>query len=456
MSRSKGTESDRDDRDVDLSALLPALVIVLCVGALGIALYASALGIASATARAATFTKTAAGGILIAAAAFAVGAFAGFLFGIPKSRDRDGQGGKATVQSDEKTTEDARSSVSDESAGGISYLPNSNLTEISDWLTKILVGVGLIELKEIGPRLQDVADHAAKAFAIGAGDTGEPIALAIILLFLASGFFTGYLWTRLFLSRLFGRADRAANEPGRNAVAMHGLEFSHNLAADITFRGTAQAAAADLQATPLDRLRTVKDLVAWAKAQAAAGRYSLAEQAYARALSRDPSNESLRIEHAIVLSAAGRYEEAVHELRAAKPQIQDSPDLRRKNVEGLMFNYLYEDPPGGFTKAIEVGESAIKDTQLSGSATIWMYLSCAYGQQYSWWLKHPQAAALRSIDLIAVRDRAYGAAEQALARDPNLVSVMRGFLEGKDGDDDFVDFRDWEPFTTLLGVPRTP
>jgi hypothetical protein len=36
----------------------------------------------------------------------------------------------------------------EQSAG---YRSNSNLEEISDWLTKILVGLGLIELGRIGP-----------------------------------------------------------------------------------------------------------------------------------------------------------------------------------------------------------------------------------------------------------------------------------------------------------------
>ena len=63
-------------------------------------------------------------GLGVAAAATAVGAFLGFLFGIPRTLQ-----GNTTPGPDE---------IAD-------YRPNTNLEQISDWLTKILVGVGLVK-----------------------------------------------------------------------------------------------------------------------------------------------------------------------------------------------------------------------------------------------------------------------------------------------------------------------
>src|SRR6185503_13654313 len=66
--------------------------------------------------------SAACGGALVALAPAAVGALLGFVFGIPK-----------TLQSNAPPAAD----------GKAAYQVNTNLEQISDWLTKMLVGVGL-------------------------------------------------------------------------------------------------------------------------------------------------------------------------------------------------------------------------------------------------------------------------------------------------------------------------
>ena len=81
--------------------------------AMSIALYAAAEGSWSIFALA----------TLIGACAFALGALLGFLFGIPQyfaGADTPSERSRAT------------------------YQPNTNLTQVSDWLTKIIIGVGLV------------------------------------------------------------------------------------------------------------------------------------------------------------------------------------------------------------------------------------------------------------------------------------------------------------------------
>src|SRR6266508_6277591 len=63
---------------------------------------------------------------LVAGGAFVAGGLLGFLFGIPRSL----AGPEGSV---------------DGAAAGGAYRPNTNLEQISDWLTKILVGVGLVQ-----------------------------------------------------------------------------------------------------------------------------------------------------------------------------------------------------------------------------------------------------------------------------------------------------------------------
>jgi hypothetical protein len=85
------------------------------------------------------------------------------------------------------------------------YKANTNLEQISDWLTKILVGVGLTQFNNI----PDLFDRVGGYFGLALGTSpGAPkIAIAIILFFSVCGFLFGYLWTRLFLGRELAIAD---------------------------------------------------------------------------------------------------------------------------------------------------------------------------------------------------------------------------------------------------------
>jgi uncharacterized membrane protein len=101
-----------------------------------------------------------------------VGAFIGFLFAVPR--------------------------VNPTAPKSASLLPNTNIETVSDWLTKILVGVGLINLKEIGAFLNTTSDELA-----GAIGGPPPFAKALILYFFVIGLIQGYLLTRMFLAWQF-------------------------------------------------------------------------------------------------------------------------------------------------------------------------------------------------------------------------------------------------------------
>ena len=109
----------------------------------------------------------------------AVGALLGFLFAVPRlnTKTRD----QATL------------------------LPNRNIEAISDWLTKILVGLGLVNLKEIGRFLITRSKELAPVFG-----TNADFILAFIIYFAIAGFLEGYLLTRMFLQWHFeGRLQSA-------------------------------------------------------------------------------------------------------------------------------------------------------------------------------------------------------------------------------------------------------
>ncbi|MFJ2805808.1 hypothetical protein [Kitasatospora sp. NPDC087271] len=122
------------------------------------------------------------GGLVVAGASTVLGGALGFLFGVPRVRSGSG-----------------------EPQG--SYAPNTNLEQVSDWLTKVLLGVGLTQLGSLGERLHQLG--TALAPALGGGDAAVPFAAALVLYFVVFGFLAGWLVTRLALPQVLTDADQA-------------------------------------------------------------------------------------------------------------------------------------------------------------------------------------------------------------------------------------------------------
>lgn len=153
-------------------------------------------------------SETVATGLLWALACLASGAFAGFLFAIPRVHQEppqkvDPKKGE-TPQAGETHREGVVSPIA---YSGYSQEVNTNLETISDWLCKIIVGVGLIELRGIPTQIDYLA--AALTRDLGNGFT-HSYAGGLIVYFVILGFFGGYLVTRLILAGEFRRADKAA------------------------------------------------------------------------------------------------------------------------------------------------------------------------------------------------------------------------------------------------------
>ncbi|HEY0015390.1 MAG TPA: hypothetical protein VGC13_03700 [Longimicrobium sp.] len=137
------------------------------VGSLAV-LYQADLADRSATAAA----------FVLAGASLFTGVLLGFLFGIPKTLQRKIEPGSS-----------ASLVVGD-------YQPNTNLEEISDWLTKMLVGVGLVQLG----RVPDALESLGRYWEVSLGAKGsQPFAAGLVVYFGVIGFLLGYLWTRLAL-----------------------------------------------------------------------------------------------------------------------------------------------------------------------------------------------------------------------------------------------------------------
>jgi hypothetical protein len=161
-----------------------------------------------------TAEKPGHGAAIVAAtlAATLVGAILGFLFGIPRSLAERGN------------TED----TVEGSAGGRSgYAQNTNLEQISDWLTKIVVGVGLVEAQDLATQFNALAQSAAASWQVAGGAV---TAGALLLASAVTGFLACYIWTRTTFLQLLVYSDRlvAAERQGRQeaeAQLDHAVQF---------------------------------------------------------------------------------------------------------------------------------------------------------------------------------------------------------------------------------------
>jgi hypothetical protein len=125
-----------------------------------------------------TFLSVLAVGVAAAAGALLAGIVLGFLFGLPKTVDRSSTEARLTT--------------------------NTNLDQISEWLTKILVGLGLVQLGKVTHGVGKIAGSLAPGLGGGAG--AKPFAVALLVYSALDGFLIGYIWTRIDLSRRFREA----------------------------------------------------------------------------------------------------------------------------------------------------------------------------------------------------------------------------------------------------------
>jgi hypothetical protein len=78
------------------------------------------------------------------------------------------------------------------------FVHNQNIEAVSDWLTKILVGVGLVNFQAIGAFTTRMSTYLAE----GTG-THTSFAMGLIVYFFVIGIIQGYILTRLFLAKPF-------------------------------------------------------------------------------------------------------------------------------------------------------------------------------------------------------------------------------------------------------------
>jgi hypothetical protein len=176
-------------------------------------------------------------GWLTACAAFVTGCLAGLVVGIPRfvssgalrhdlearrlpaktSKPPLSQPGQeqGTVPADQPGADQAGADQAGadqagaDQAGGDqanTFTPSTNLAEISDWLTKLLLGAGLVELTRLGRPLGVLVDtvaHGLEDIPPAATPSGPSVvaAAAILTAYVVLGFLGGYVVTTLWYGK---------------------------------------------------------------------------------------------------------------------------------------------------------------------------------------------------------------------------------------------------------------
>jgi hypothetical protein len=166
------------DDQLDKHNMLGRLQLAVFVGIVIIALYSAQRG----------FLRIFGVGILAAGGFLLVGFLLGFIFAIPRMASARSVAGASTASAEEGGSQALSEGDTSRTTATATVETNSNLVEISDWLTKILVGVGLVELNKIPERLGELTSYLSNGLR-NCGDSyscvqsSESFALGIVVFF---------------------------------------------------------------------------------------------------------------------------------------------------------------------------------------------------------------------------------------------------------------------------------
>jgi len=393
----------------------------------------------------------------------ASGGITGFLFGVPRVVPLDLESA-GTTSGTVINSNNARLSV------------NTNIEQISDWLTKIIVGLGLVNLGKIPGYLDRTANSLALALGPAYGKGPHAFALALIIYFSIVGFISGYLLTRLYISRLIVSADnQIVNNYDRGEISYVDVQVPNELKNVLSEKELkdilAETPVGPTTNTVPDQMLTVtsrklSDLnenqisdpvsfAAWATAQLNLGNVNKALDGYRKAISTFKYDAKLRYQYALTLHRLKYYNEAIHELEKALTLVLDKGDkvLQADITIALSFVYLYIDPPKSFEKSIEYGEKYLSNANLPQSYLIWINLASAYGQQATYINNHLEYSG----SFEESRKKALNAVQQALILDQKSAATFKRLLQ-KDipkpqEENDLEIFENENEFRQLLGLP---
>ncbi len=324
---------------------------------------------------------------------------------------------------------------------------NTNLERISNWLTTVIVGVGLTKLEAVpgaltsfGRTVDPYFGYGGAVFGVGGG-----------LFFTIAGFFLAYVGTRVKLATVFGQSqvDVAAifTPAEKAAVALSGGTPPSAATIGLGTPGSAAAGPADnselkraddtLLQKSLADLKSDEQIIAWANAKMRAGDPQAALTAYKDVARRIRLTEAQTKDFALVLAAAGDASGAATALDAYKTTagqgIPDEPQVRQEistvSLQARLRDGLWKAPAAkGYEDPIRAGEELVKLPEGDAVAINHVWLACAYGQKLG---NLKKAAALAGGPPVPPQDQPGSLTERAIAElkravelDPGMKSLI--------------------------------
>jgi hypothetical protein len=342
------------------------------------------------------------------------GAVIGMLFALPKAR--------TSQTTDQENTQHATSeAAASEKPDSTLYSANTSLDQISDWLTKIIVGVGLVEAERIATFVWQGAttlggelNHAEPHLD---ADAGTAVATGMIIGFPLMGFLIAFFSIKLYVARAIHAGDKEILGPTTiSRDTKKAIEKQRNLDSkvpddartEITQPGGVDAVDhASLESAlrvPVAKLRTQSDWVARGRAALLSGRFEDAATAFNLAISQGNADAALLLDYARALSRLQRTPNSriIELLEEARQKLNSSvePEIRRQVMWELMNAYLYADPPGGFSTTMRLADEYIA-REGGNEPFAWVYRACAHGQAYSYYKKLDPETAHREAKLVS-------------------------------------------------------
>jgi hypothetical protein len=308
----------------------------------------------------------------------------GFLFGLPKIEEQQAEARKRHRR----------------------VIPSTSLDQINDWLTKAIVGVGLVEAQRIIAWGAKVAGRIGEGMAGQQSSTGSAFAAALLIAFPILGFITSYLVTRTFIALALARADVATSDAANQGAQSEQAVFQIN---DEEFEALDSAplhlgeepASADprvdeavekIVSHPLDSLLSWKHIRLWAKAKLLSALQAQGDQAkalaaeaekgYAKAIGLVPNDAETRLGMAVAMTTRDAPKrEVLKQLEAARDCLmaKSEPDLRKNVFKSLAYRYLYLPEPESFQRTIEAAREYFAKPCAIPSGGMWVNVACAYG-----------------------------------------------------------------------------
>jgi hypothetical protein len=132
-------------------------------------------------------------------ASITVGAFLGFLFGLPRARVID----QVTAPQPEAGTGKRQ-----QAPLPTQFLTNSNLLKVSDWLTTIIIGLTLVNLGEILSGTRELGNLLREP--LGGFPHSAAVGVSVAIGSAIAGFILGYIWTSIRVRQLLEEAEAHA------------------------------------------------------------------------------------------------------------------------------------------------------------------------------------------------------------------------------------------------------